>query len=186
MDTGSLFFQSQNIGRTMEPVYGSVVRVMPPEGPDTQRASLAKDDVVVCITGARTSAVAHINALPETAYVNQHVCMLRPLIHKVLGRFLSYCLWSTVGQQQLDLASYGLKQGLALDDIRSVVIPLPDKATQQAIIDHVDSKLIRSDSLQSSATRMNSLLRERRAALITAAVTGKIDVTRPVLTEAAA
>jgi type I restriction enzyme S subunit len=184
-EAGSRFFQSQNIGRAMEPVFESAARVMPPEGPDAQRATLAEDDIVVCITGARTSAVAHIKYLPERSYVNQHVCLLRPLQDKIMGRYLSYCLWSDVGQNQLDFSSYGLKQGLALDDIRSVVVPLPDRATQRAIVDYLDSVVVRLGGVQASALQMIEQLRERRSALITAVVTGQLDVKGDEIEQAA-
>jgi type I restriction enzyme S subunit len=47
---------------------------------------------------------------------------------------------------------------------------------QQSIAAFLDAKLRGLDSLQAEAEQMVSLLKERRSALIAAAVTGKIDV----------
>jgi type I restriction enzyme S subunit len=61
----------------------------------------------------------------------------------------------------------------ALNDLRIVVPPLQE---QQCIVLEVASETDRIDDLVGAATRAIFLLRERRAALISAAVTGKIDV----------
>ncbi|SDX22799.1 type I restriction enzyme, S subunit [Albimonas donghaensis] len=55
-------------------------------------------------------------------------------------------------------------------------IPLPPLDEQAAIVAYVDAQTGRLDALSAEAERAVSLLLERRAALISAAVTGKIDV----------
>lgn len=47
---------------------------------------------------------------------------------------------------------------------------------QQRICDFLDSELTKIDALRAEAERAIALLKERRAALIAAAVTGQIDV----------
>ena len=51
--------------------------------------------------------------------------------------------------------------------------PLPE---QQAIAAYLDEQTARFDALMAEARRGIELLKERRTALISAAVTGKIDV----------
>ena len=55
-------------------------------------------------------------------------------------------------------------------------IPLPPLEEQRAIFFHIVQQGERLEALQEEAIRAITLLRERRAALISAAVTGKIDV----------
>ncbi|MES2237385.1 MAG: restriction endonuclease subunit S [Pseudomonadota bacterium] len=55
-------------------------------------------------------------------------------------------------------------------------IPLPPLAEQQAIAAHLDTELAKFDTLTAEAQRAIDLLQERRTALISAAVTGQIDV----------
>ncbi|WP_428202505.1 hypothetical protein [Dietzia natronolimnaea] len=54
--------------------------------------------------------------------------------------------------------------------------PLPPIAEQTAIVDFLDERCSKIDSLIDKSTEMIETLREFRAALITNAVTGKIDV----------
>ena len=53
-------------------------------------------------------------------------------------------------------------------------MPLPPLAEQQAIAAHLDRETARIDALTAEAERAIALLQERRAALISEAVTGKM------------
>ena len=183
--SGALFFQSQNIGRSMDVVIEDAKCITPPDDADAERSRLQSDDVAVCITGARTGAVAHVASVSETAYVNQHVCLLRPRKANISGRFLAFLLWSSSGQQQLNISMYGLKQGLGLDQVRSLVVPCPPLSEQSAIVAYLDQQTAKFDALTAEAQRAIALLKEHRSALISAAVTGKIDVRGVVAREAA-
>ena len=55
-------------------------------------------------------------------------------------------------------------------------VPVPALAEQEAIVSFVQRETMKLDALVSEADRAISLLQERRTALISAAVTGKIDV----------
>ncbi|HWR03798.1 MAG TPA: hypothetical protein VN419_07240 [Humidesulfovibrio sp.] len=175
-DEGAAFFQSQHIGSAMDVALIDPKRLIPPTDTDSERARLQADDVVLCITGGRTGAVAHIPEQLEEAYINQHVCLLRPQ-EDVLGRFLAYGLFSTGAQRQLACASYGLKQGLGLEQVNSTFLAAPpSKQEQRDLVMFLDKQTAHLDTLTQEANRAVELLKERRAALISAAVTGKIDV----------
>jgi type I restriction enzyme, S subunit len=60
---------------------------------------------------------------------------------------------------------------------------MPPPAEQLQIATYLDECLGRLDDLAAEAERAIALLRERRAALISAAVTGKIDVRNSAATE---
>ena len=66
-------------------------------------------------------------------------------------------------------------------------LPVPPKGEQVEIVKVLDAETAKLDNLVSEATKAIDLLKERRTALISAAVTGKIDVRafHPELTEAA-
>ena len=64
-------------------------------------------------------------------------------------------------------------------------IAKPSRNEQQAIADVLEDRIGEFDSLEAQAERAIELLQERRTALISAAVTGKIDV-REFATEAVA
>ena len=75
--------------------------------------------------------------------------------------------------------SYGIvwdRLRLYWDGFRNIQVPLPPLSEQSSIVEIVAQELERLDVLKSETYRSISLLKERRAALITAAVTGQIDV----------
>ena len=60
-----------------------------------------------------------------------------------------------------------------LNDLR---LPVPPMSEQRAIVTHIATETAKLDALRSATERTIALLKERRAALIAAAVTGKINV----------
>ncbi len=63
--------------------------------------------------------------------------------------------------------------------ISNLLIPVPPQAEQNLIAAHLHTQLAKLDTLTAEAQRAIDLLQERRTALISAAVTGQIDV-RPL------
>lgn len=62
------------------------------------------------------------------------------------------------------------------DEFREIQLPLPPTAEQQAIVDHIARETAKLDAVRSATERTIALLKERRSALIAAAVTGQLDV----------
>jgi type I restriction enzyme S subunit len=91
--------------------------------------------------------------------------------------FLQYVLLSRDVISLIDGSTYGAKMPRSdWEFIGSLPMPLPSLAEQRAIAAFLDSECGRIDALIAEAETMISLLRERRSALISAAVTGQIDV----------
>ena len=65
---------------------------------------------------------------------------------------------------------------LNADIVARLRLPRPPVAEQQKIIAHLDRETAQIDTLSAKAREMIDVLKERRQALISAAVTGKIDV----------
>jgi type I restriction enzyme, S subunit len=65
---------------------------------------------------------------------------------------------------------------LYFDELGQLYMPYPSKAEQSEIVKFLESELDKFDPLIAEAQLAISLLQERRTALISAAVTGKIDV----------
>jgi type I restriction enzyme S subunit len=77
----------------------------------------------------------------------------------------------------IDGSTYGAKMPRASwEFIGSLPIPIPTSKEQQAIAAFLDAETARIDSLIADAEKAIELLRESRTALISDAVTGKIDV----------
>jgi type I restriction enzyme S subunit len=67
-------------------------------------------------------------------------------------------------------------QTIYMPDVEKFVTPLPPLCEQQKIVEYITVELEHFDALMAEARRGIELLKERRTALISAAVTGKIDV----------
>src|SRR5699024_7904793 len=63
-------------------------------------------------------------------------------------------------------------------DLGSAKIALPDRAEQDMIVEYLDRETAEIDAAVSDAQEAIALSRERRAALISAAVTGQLDVSQ--------
>lgn len=175
-DEGELFLQSGSIDRHMGISLEDSHRVSPQSGAEAERTKVSDGDTLVCITGGRTGAVGYVSGLSERAYINQHVCLIRPS-KAINDRLLAQILYSEIGQLHFQMAQYGLKQGMGFEEVANTAIPLPPREVQEKVsaeIDHIAAKTRRV--VEEIATSIDRL-KEYRAALITAAVTGQIDVT---------
>lgn len=72
--------------------------------------------------------------------------------------------------------SFGTQQNIGMNVIENLRIPVPTKIEQGMIVSYLASSLQKFDAMTETAYQGIDLLKERRSALISAAVTGKIDV----------
>ncbi|MGF2637732.1 restriction endonuclease subunit S [Acinetobacter johnsonii] len=91
--------------------------------------------------------------------------------------FLANFLTTSEAKKYYDLEVTGTTIfNLSLNSIRNMKIPLPPLDEQIQITAFVSKQFIKYENLINAAEKQNNLLQERRTALISAAVTGKIDV----------
>ncbi len=92
-------------------------------------------------------------------------------------RYLFYTLVSRCFVSWINSLTYGTKMPrVSPDQIASARLPVPPRSEQCAISDRLDGKLQRLDTLIRRIQRGLVSVQELRTALISAAVTGKIDV----------
>ena len=136
-----------------------------------------EDDVLLNITGASLGrcSVARLKGLK--ANVNQHVCIIRPDQCQSDPVFLAYSIESQSLQDQIFNNENGVsRDALNFEQIGSLVLSKPTIAEQSTIAAFLDRETARIDALIASVRKAIDLLKEQRTALISAAVTGKIDV----------
>jgi type I restriction enzyme S subunit len=177
-DTGDIFIQSGNLGRTMSLDFSHTQHVQAPPGTEGERTRVKRNDVLVCITGALTGNIVFVDRdFPVPAYINQHVALLRTTRCAVSPRYLAFALYSEIGRVQFKTSEYGgTKQGLGLDDLKSALVPLPPIEEQRRIYTYLDAHVDGLAAASASAAHEISLLRELRTRLIADVVTGKLDV----------
>jgi type I restriction enzyme S subunit len=92
---------------------------------------------------------------------------------KALPKFIAYTLKS---RKLYELADVSTVPQINNKHIEPERFPVPPLDEQREIVDFIDSTTAKFDTLTAEAQRAIDLLQERRTALISAAVTGKIDV----------
>jgi type I restriction enzyme, S subunit len=140
------------------------------------KSILAEGDVLIVQTGAGTGDVGVVTR-NEIGF-NCHALIIVQGIPNVLnGAFLCALLRSDYGNQTLfSLRTGGMHPHLNCSNIRDITIPVPPIDEQRAIVAFLDDQISEFSSLIENSELSMSLLQERRTALISAAVTGKIDV----------
>jgi type I restriction enzyme S subunit len=112
----------------------------------------------------------------EAACINQSVAFLRPS-GKVSSAFLAHALSDGVYQPRMLYEAGGTTiKHIYISRLAKMPFAVPPADEMAKIVQHCDERLSQAASLIDAAERAMSLLHERRAALISAAVTGKIDV----------
>ena len=91
--------------------------------------------------------------------------------------FLRYALVSAEVRHEIDKAMIGSTfRRINVSAIRSLPVPSVPLQEQRRIVEQLDRACMSTDALIATAEQFITLARERRSALITAAVTGQIDV----------
>lgn len=176
-DDGERFLRIGNLPRTNLSIRGEVQFVsLPVDVTEGSRTILEAGDLLFSIT-AYLGSVAVVDNDWVGSYVSQHVALCRLNLDRLDSRFAGWFMLTTAGQDQLNQgAAGGAKMQLALDDIKSLRVPTASIAEQHRIAAHLDEQTAKIDALIAETQRLIELALERRTALITAAVTGQVNV----------
>ncbi len=142
------------------------------------RLAILPDDLLIT-KDSETADDIGVPALVVTecpgVVLGYHLALLRP--YKVLGTYLYWVFMSRLTRDRLALAASGVTRfGLRQDSIASLPIPFPPTEVQMRIASKLNQA---QESLDAAIEMLNAqilLLQERRQALITAAVTGQLEI----------
>ena len=176
-DEGAVFIRSADLQRNSVEIHLSdAAHVILPREAEGVRTRVRQHDVLVGITGANVGYVGYIRDPVGEAYVSQHVALVRPR-PDVYGEWLVYALSAPSVAAQLVAEQYGgTKQQLSLENISNLWLALPPQLNQASIARRIGEGIGRTASIVASHERSMKRLLERRQALITAAITGQIDI----------
>ncbi len=135
-------------------------------------------DVVVAGLGDDRMPLGRAALVPDIgpAIVKADCYRLRPS-PAVSGAFLAWALSAPQVRAQMQLLARGsTRQRLNTTVVRDVLVPQADAAAQRRALARFGADASRVDTLIQKTQQHIALAQERRAALITAAVTGQIDV----------
>ncbi len=142
---------------------------------EMKRYSVSPGDILISVMGT-VGKVAVVPDGVEPGIINPRLVRyhLRDLL---IPRFAQRLLLSTPFQEKILLEAKGATMdGLNMQILGDLVLPVPPRAEQEAILDRLLGSMASFDAISSSTEHSVLLLRERRSALISAAVTGQIDV----------
>jgi type I restriction enzyme S subunit len=133
-------------------------------------------DVLLAIVGATLGKVALVPDGLGDFHIQRSLAIFRTK-QLMSPKWLFYCISSGAFQRQLwENAGFSAQPGIYLGTLQNFKLPLPPLIEQVDLCEFLDGEVAKLDSLNSEASRAISLLKERRSALIAAAVTGQVDV----------
>jgi type I restriction enzyme S subunit len=144
-------------------------------GPIVENAWIQSGDVIIGMDGDFNVA----RWRGQRALLNQRMCCLRPRGDTDSG-FIAYLLPLPL-QVINDLTYSTTVKHLSSRDVRKVLVGAPPEPEQRAISGFLDRETSRIDTLVAKVRDAIDRLKELRTALISAAVTGRIDVREEVV-----
>lgn len=134
-------------------------------------------DVLIAKVGDPPGIAVVYPKSEPTGIVTQDVIRIRVNRLEVSASYLVYYLNSTAGCCLIDqIAIESTRMRVSLADYKNSRVILPPLSEQTAIVAFLDSETDKLDALIAKVEEAIERLQEYRTALITAAVTGKIDV----------
>jgi len=135
----------------------------------------SKGDVVM----ARYATIGTVSYIDiDAEFVVSYSCVtIRPQAAMATGRYLFFYFQSDAFIQGMSNMINANTQGnVGIGDLKEVKIALPDIYEQEATVNKLEVELTYLDGLVDEVKKTIGFMKERRSALISAAVTGKIDV----------
>ena len=176
VDDGIMLIRSQNVhfgGLRL----ADVVYIDAATDSEMSGSRVNEGDVLLNITGASLGrcCVAFLDG--SGANVNQHVCIVRPNQQRDNPSYLSYSMESHSLQDQIFNSENGVsRDAINFEQIADLILVRPALVEQRAIVSFLDGETAKFDALIKKVREAIKRLNELRAALISAAVTGRIDV----------
>lgn len=139
------------------------------------RARLRQGDLVYSIRGT----IGDCELVPielDGCNITQDVARIAPA-EEIDAEWLRFALLSDAVAEDLACGSLGAAvRGINIYDLKRAMLPVPPKIERNEIARAINAAVKEFETLMEAADLAMTLLRERRSALISAAVTGKIDV----------
>ncbi|HCA18325.1 MAG TPA: restriction endonuclease subunit S [Alcaligenes faecalis] len=143
--------------------------------------SIKKGDLL--ISRANTRDLVGSAAVVEEDFNNLMLCdklyRLNTISDQCLPSYMSGYIGTLEARSQIELQATGASSSMlniGQSVILELVMPLPSITEQEEITKFIAAETKKADAINTESEKAIVLLRERRSALITAAVTGQIDV----------
>lgn len=147
------------------------------EAPSRARRVIRPRDVLISTVRTYLRAIGMVREVSELGFDVASTGFAALRAKSVNSDFLELAITAEYFVSGIEAASVGVSYpGINSSQIMSMRIPVPPLDIQEQISVHVRSLIAELDILKDKTEKMIDVLKERRQALISAAVTGKIDV----------
>ncbi len=180
-ESGPLVLGASHITRTGELDLSSTVHISREKYDESPRIKLRGGEVLVVKVGATIGKVAVIPGDLGEATINPNVMLIRPNEDDLAPEYLGYLLASRDYSQTLKAdSSAGAQDAITQTFVGYLPCLIPPLSTQRSIVNHLNREESKIKSLIKKVEKGIERLKEYRTALISAAVTGQIDVREEV------
>ncbi|MBY7660610.1 restriction endonuclease subunit S [Vibrio atlanticus] len=181
IDEGIRFLKGENIGKSLFVNLSPTFYISEEVDAQLSRSRLQENDVLVIIAGATTGKASILTKELLPANTNQAVSFIRPK-KTIYSKLIALWLSTEYAQRIIWMGAVQAAQpNLSMEDLGNLPIVLPDEDEVIPLLNEIDRKIEQFDALTLKANSAIELMKERKTALISAAVTGKIDVRHFVL-----
>jgi type I restriction enzyme, S subunit len=143
---------------------------------ERERYTVAPGDLLVC-EGGEVGRAAIVQTLPQSLGFQKALHRMRPKTASEVQRFMYYTLlWASAAGVFIAEGNPNTIPHLTGEKLRRYRFPTPPPEEQTAIARYLDRETTKIDRMVEKVEAAIERLQEYRTALITAAVTGKIDV----------
>jgi type I restriction enzyme S subunit len=125
-----------------------------------------------------SAAIAPADVRPRLL-LSDKLYRLNVKVGDLLPELVVYFLRTSPGRFEFERTASGASnsmQNISQDAVRNVWLPVPPLSEQHAILEHIARETMKLDAVRAATERTIALLKERRSALIAAAVTGQIEL----------
>lgn len=137
---------------------------------------VGQGSVLIGITGqGKTRGQATVVSFDTT--ISQHLAFVSPHRERLDPWYLRWVLYAAYEfLRSISDDAGGTRGALTCEEVANLRVPVPPMPEQIAIVEKIRAQSARLDALRAAIERTIALLKERRTALIAAAVTGQIDL----------
>lgn len=155
------YIEISGVDRRRGQARASIVSVA--EAPSRARMAVRADDIIVSLTRPHHGSIALLSESHDGSVASTGFAVIRQVDESRISRtFLWAVLRLSLSLKQMQRrASGGNYPAITKDEMANVLIPLPDKATQQKIVDEVIRRNADADRLEANAETVWQRARER-------------------------
>ena len=172
-EEGALFLRMGNLSRdSFKLRMESIQRVQLPNKAEGIRTRVAANDLLFSIT----AEIGNLGLIPEgfeEAYINQHIGLIR-FMSKAQGRYIPYAFLSDFCRSQYLFTVSGLKNSFRLDNIQSILIPIPPAAEQVRIVSKLDALWTLITIIEADKVGLSYIVSRTKEAILSLAIRGQL------------